>query len=661
MANNIKIFISGYKKESTRVNGNDELTVFVGKKHDDLEEVDFLKDMGENINAKIYMYHELIVQYWAWKNEKADYYGFCKQEQRLNCSREYENLNEVINNNDIVLPDGMDYTSWIQMVEKERFRGLDKRYTVDVEDVYTKILAIDPTYDDIIAGFKKNGQVYINNSYIMKRELFFNYCEFMFRILFDMEKQIDFSRLNEQEMYILLYMSELILSVYVAKLVRDKSNLKIKHLPIKSYRKMEDLPIIQPIYPTNGIPIALSCNEKYMPILGVMLKSLLDNAGKEYNYDLIVMQCNSKGENAYLEVQKFLIKKMVKCYSNASIRFVDVSTIINVDSFFVHYNYTPETYFRLFLPQILNGYNKILYMDADVIVRRDVAELYNTDLEGSIIGAVRDPIINGTAKSDRWNMRQYMSELGIKNIYNYFQAGILIIDINEISKDDLPKKMIDYAMTHECEMVDQDVLNLFCQDKVKFIDNKWNVDMNPDGREVIPAAPVSIWQEYQENRKTAYIYHFAGPEKPWLNPSLDKADIFWEVARSTPWYEQLLYNMMKNISPAQNEKQGFVWHFPYEEIKTGSNIAIYGAGDVGKAFKKNMDETAYAKVLLWVDRDYENLKELGVKAPESLETNKEIDNIIIAINNMGIAKEVKEYLRYMGIESDKIIWKDYSK
>ena len=85
------------------------------------------------------------------------------------------------------------------------------------------------------------------------------------------------------------------------------------------------------------------------------------------------------------------------------------------------------------------------------------------------------------------------------------------------------------------------------------------------------------------------------------------------------------------------------------KVEPGQWVAIYGAGDVGKAFKKNMDETVYAKVLLWVDRDYEKLKALGVNAPESLLDNKEVDNIIIAINNMGIAKEVKEYLRGKGV------------
>jgi lipopolysaccharide biosynthesis glycosyltransferase len=137
-----------------------------------------------------------------------------------------------------------------------------------------------------------------------------------------------------------------------------------------------------------------------------------------------------------------------------------------------------------------------------------------------------------------------MEKLGIKNIYDYFQAGVLLIDLKKISENGLCDRMIEYAATHDCDLVDQDVLNLFCQGRVKFIDNKWNVDVNNIAVKVVPYAPAAMWKEYRENRERAYIYHFAGADKPWNDPALDKADIFWNAARKTPWYEIILEDLI---------------------------------------------------------------------------------------------------------------------
>lgn len=145
-----------------------------------------------------------------------------------------------------------------------------------------------------------------------------------------------------------------------------------------------------------------------------------------------------------------------------------------------------------------------------------------------------------------------MDKLGIQNIYDYFQAGVLLIDLKKIAENDLCEKMIEYAATHNCNLVDQDVLNLFCQGKVKFIDNKWNVDVNSIAMKVVPYAPAYMWKEYKVNRKEGYIYHFAGADKPWNNPKIDLADIFWDMARRTFWYEIILEKMISSKVSSQN-------------------------------------------------------------------------------------------------------------
>ncbi|MFT9258796.1 MAG: hypothetical protein ABF535_12105, partial [Acetobacter sp.] len=56
--------------------------------------------------------------------------------------------------------------------------------------------------------------------------------------------------------------------------------------------------------------------------------------------------------------------------------------------------------------------------------------------------------------------------------------------------------------------------------------------------------PASASKTYFESRKDPFIIHFAGPRKPWLFPKIDFASYFWCVARETPWYEELLLNLV---------------------------------------------------------------------------------------------------------------------
>jgi lipopolysaccharide biosynthesis glycosyltransferase len=249
-----------------------------------------------------------------------------------------------------------------------------------------------------------------------------------------------------------------------------------------------------------------------------------------------------------------------------------------------------------------------------MIVCHDVAELYNIDLEGNILGAVRDPIISGSNKSPAYNKRDDMEKLGIKNIYDYFQAGVLLIDLKKISENGLCDRMIEYAATHDCDLVDQDVLNLFCQGRVKFIDNKWNVDVNNIAVKVVPYAPAAMWKEYRKNRECAYIYHFAGADKPWNNPALDKADIFWNTARKTSWYEIILEDLIgssvffrRSVIPKNSDTMQEIIKIPDDLAKLTipimrayNEMSALGMADILiEGLKKTDDELFLNKTLIF--------------------------------------------------------------
>ena len=68
--------------------------------------------------------------------------------------------------------------------------------------------------------------------------------------------------------------------------------------------------------------------------------------------------------------------------------------------------------------------------------------------------------------------------------------------------------------------------------------------------EAIADAPKSVRDSYFKSRKAPYIVHYAGDVKPWYYPQVEFADEFWDIARQTPFYEIILFNMVRNEAVA---------------------------------------------------------------------------------------------------------------
>ena len=141
----------------------------------------------------------------------------------------------------------------------------------------------------------------------------------------------------------------------------------------------------------------------------------------------------------------------------------------------------------------------------------------------------------------------------MKNPYNYFQAGVLLFNENEMRKAYSLDEWLTFAQT-PYKYNDQDVLNIYCEGRVKYLDMRWNFITDCDHTRVsniIIHAPEDIQNEYNKAAVNPKIIHYAGHIKPWQNPTEDKAEFFWEYARKTEFYELLLWRMMNKISETQ--------------------------------------------------------------------------------------------------------------
>lgn len=305
-----------------------------------------------------------------------------------------------------------------------------------------------------------------------------------------------------------------------------------------------------PAFEKNNIPIALSASNYYVPYLSVVIESIISNSQKKYNYDLLILNKDITEDN------KILLTLQCK-KKNVKIRFYNVSEFFKEKNFFVG-NVSVESYFRVILPDILKKYKKIIFLDCDVIVNNDIVSLYEENIDDVYLGATRDiNLIACYHIKNHW--KPYLdNKLHLKNPYDYFQAGVMLVNLEKIRQDFSDGILLEVCASEPWKLLDQDVLNMLLQKKIKILDLQWNLMTGEEGRydHVIKNAPQYMSEEYLRARKKPNIIHFCGKKKPWSNTEVEYASYFWKYARKTPFYELILqrniYGTVNNLINLKN-------------------------------------------------------------------------------------------------------------
>lgn len=229
MENKLKIFVITHKPIKNKLD-NYMIPLQVGKVNNKLE-LDYLTDdTGENIASKNSNYCELTGLYWIWKNcHDYEYIGLCHYRRyfsdffvKNNNFISYKKLLNYLNKYDVILPKKYYMT---ENVYKTYFSGsgLEK-------DIINTRNIINKFYPDYINSFDKIcnsvGASYCN-MFIISHKKLDEYCTWLFKILFELEKITDLNGYSIQQKRIYGYLSEILLNVWVLK-----NNLKVKYLPI---------------------------------------------------------------------------------------------------------------------------------------------------------------------------------------------------------------------------------------------------------------------------------------------------------------------------------------------------------------------------------------------------------------------------------------------
>ena len=257
------------------------------------------------------------------------------------------------------------------------------------------------------------------------------------------------------------------------------------------------------------IPIVFCFDNNFATPASVAILSLVKRSSGPYSIYCIV-------DKDVTEAIRHSIAKIVT--SGSEITFIDALSTHN--GAYSHRGITTASYYRLQIPKLLPNLNKVIYCDVDVLFNAPLIDLFNIDLDGFLLGAVKNLYMHQTFDNKMKTISYWPKYFGDSKEL-YFNAGVLLMNLKEIRSSSVEQQWAKMA-TKDWEFHDQDILNYSCKNKIRYLPPKYNASYP------IRAKGASKWTLFsqKELHEDAVIYHFTA-SKPWNSKHISQADVWW--------------------------------------------------------------------------------------------------------------------------------------
>ena len=252
------------------------------------------------------------------------------------------------------------------------------------------------------------------------------------------------------------------------------------------------------------VNILISVNSNYLDKAETMLHSF-----RRHNVDEITVYLINHTLNSY-EINRF--RKYLKRNLNMHLEVIAVSNTI-FDSFPLgSERFTLEIYYRVLAQFLLpQNVDRIIWLDADIVICGNIKEFYNQSFDGNLLVACPDVAWKSEAIS------QIKENLGLNKEHIYFNSGVLLLNIEAMRRETNYHDIVQsaYRISDYLVFPDQDLLNYLYSERVKYCDqNKYNCH------------PSEFNKLTCDQHNYVVILHYAGFQKPWsfnYNKELSKA------------------------------------------------------------------------------------------------------------------------------------------
>lgn len=354
-----------------------------------------------------------------------------------------------------------------------------------------------------------------------------------------------------------------------------------KEVTTQDIEKLRECTVdLHPAFPGDNVAVVIFCSREYLRVAAVTLQSVITHTSLQRNYDLLIVSSKVSDE------EENELQTLVKGRENCSIRVVDGAPFMEL----IYQGLRQEDFavnlhecLRLFVPFVCRNYEKVVCLGADVIVRTDIAELYDMELGDHFITGVSpfyDRLIARRWEALRemcpqpWEMEDVNSWRMPMHIYYDVKLGIsldsqerpglngdvLLLNIPLLTKEEFFRKGLNSLFLNRWRTTTEAVYIKLLKQKRINLGMEWNVQSSPDPYDNWGTLGADEVEEYAELVRLAKIFHFMGiaNKKPWINPAAPLGWLWWDYARETPFYESLLCmtfeTMVKTMVKTRSEE-----------------------------------------------------------------------------------------------------------
>lgn len=287
------------------------------------------------------------------------------------------------------------------------------------------------------------------------------------------------------------------------------------------------MPTISPLSGMAEPPVSVmfAVTSSWLIPLAVAIRSLCLHSDPRRNYELHIVHHG-------LEEEKMKeLGKAVSGYPGVSLGFSLLpERLLRILRHRDCGRFSPLTYGRLLAADLFPQHDRLVYLDVDVLLKGDVAELYDADLHGAPIGAVRDCAVLQSISTGRLpGHLEYISGMGVTDPFLYCNTGVLVMDLGQMREQETEDRLLRLLEAHPGSFpyMDQDIINIVFHGRIAPLPLRWNYHFQFELHHAGMADLIS-GTEFEEapalfESRSWKLFHLVGDYKPWLPPDMEKS------------------------------------------------------------------------------------------------------------------------------------------
>jgi UDP-glucose:(glucosyl)LPS alpha-1,3-glucosyltransferase len=312
------------------------------------------------------------------------------------------------------------------------------------------------------------------------------------------------------------------------------------------------------------VHVAFGVDTNYFRGMGVNITSIVkNNPDMVFIFHVFAFSITDDSRRRLEELER-------SCNTSIVIHLLHTDILSEFSQFPCFSQHPLGTFVRILIPNLLHGItDKVLYLDADILCMGKIQDLLSVEMKNCIAAVVHDEL--------ETTVKTQVAALHLQH-HEYFNAGVMYIDVNNWVANDIQNKALIILSTQELRFADQDALNVVLNGHTKFIDEKWNyryhlVDFLSKG-----GTHLNVTEPF-------VFMHFTGPVKPWQAWCLHEAkSIFIEYQLMSSWADMPLDQpkstrelklFSKFLIKQHRVAEGVGWHMKYLWMKFIHDVKKY--------------------------------------------------------------------------------------